>query len=181
MKLASTSSSKQINTSFDQFYLKNYAWLYGWLCKKLQNSAKAEDVLQDTFTKILQLQRLPYIQEPKAYLTTTANRIIIDQARKEKIEQIYLEYLLEQQDTIDSYSPEHCLMAIDILNHIAAILNGLEQRSRKVFLLHHLDGLSQVEIAEILQISRKTVKADLVKSMLYCHKHFKNDILLNKL
>lgn len=174
MKSASSPLSKD---DFSQFYSKNYAWLYGWLCKKLKNQAKAEDILQDTFTKILSLQRLAYIEEPKAYLTRTANRLIIDQARKEKIEQIYLEYLHEVQLDHYDYSTEDILIAVDILNTIAHLLNGLEERTRQVLLMHHLDGMTQMEIAQILKVSRKTIQTDLIKAMVYCHKNFKADLL----
>ncbi|GAA5001648.1 sigma-70 family RNA polymerase sigma factor [Acinetobacter puyangensis] len=176
MMMNQSTQQSQNKQAFTRFYAENYSWLFNWLRKKLQNGSKAEDVLQDTFTKILSLERLPYIQEAKAYLTVTASRIIIDQARKEKIEQLYLQYLVENQQADDECSPEQILLEIDVLNRIASVLRGLEERPRKVLLLHHIEGKSQTEIALILNITRKTVKADLVKAMMYCNRQLKSEI-----
>ncbi|MCH4247819.1 MAG: RNA polymerase sigma factor [Acinetobacter populi] len=176
MMMNQSTQQSQNKQAFIQFYTENYSWLFNWLRKKLQNGSKAEDILQDTFTKILSLERLPYIQEAKAYLTVTASRIIIDQARKEKIEQLYLQYLIENQYEEDECSPEQMLISVDLLNRIANVLCGLDERSRKVLLLYHIEGKTQAEIALILNITRKTVKADLVKALMYCNRRLKSEI-----
>jgi RNA polymerase sigma-70 factor (ECF subfamily) len=73
------------------------------------------------------------IQQPKAYLTTTAKRILIDRARHQKIEQAYLEYLTQQNLSYD-ISPEQTVLAIDILNKLAQVLDGLPERQQLAFL-----------------------------------------------
>ena len=47
-------ANQQIITHYiAELYKAHYGWLYGWLYKKLGSAENAEDVLQDTFTKLI--------------------------------------------------------------------------------------------------------------------------------
>lgn len=70
-----------------KLYQEHYSWLYFWLLKKVEGSSQAEDILQDTFLKILTTGKVFSIEQPKPYLMKTATRVIIDQKRPKKIEQ----------------------------------------------------------------------------------------------
>ncbi|KAA8734679.1 sigma-70 family RNA polymerase sigma factor [Acinetobacter qingfengensis] len=162
----------KIMTSSDMIanlYKDHYSWLYHWLRKTLSSKDRAEDVLQDTFIKIIQSKDILNIQKPQNYIYSTAKRIIIDQSRRQKIEQAYLDYLTQFVDESYQPSPEQAVLAIETLDQMAVVLDSLEQRARQILLMHYMDGLKQSEIAEILQISVKTVQRDLVKGLLHCH------------
>lgn len=168
-------ANQQIITHYiAELYKAHYGWLYGWLYKKLGSAENAEDVLQDTFTKLIRSQGLLDIQQPKAYLTTTAKRILIDRARHQKIEQSYLEYLAQQNLTYD-ISPEQTVLAIDILNQLARVLDGLAERQQLAFLMHYIDGLSLVDIATRLKVTSRTIHYDLVKTLSHCYCVLKSD------
>jgi RNA polymerase sigma-70 factor (ECF subfamily) len=60
-------------------YGEHHQWLFSWLRKKLGCEHHAADVAQDTFVRILgSSQSLFGINEPRAYLTTTAKRLLTD-------------------------------------------------------------------------------------------------------
>ena len=169
-------ANQQIITHYiAELYKVHYSWLYGWLYKKLGSAENAEDVLQDTFTKLIRSQGLLDIQQPKAYLTTTAKRILIDRARHQKIEQTYLEYLTQQNLSYD-ISPEQTVLAIDILNQLAKVLDGLPERQQLAFLMHYIDDLSLVDIAKQLNVTSKTIHHDLVKTLSHCYAVLKSDL-----
>lgn len=151
-----------------ELYKENYGWLYGWLYKKLGSVENAEDVLQDTFTKLIKSKDLLKIQQPKAYLTTAAKRILIDRSRHHKIEQSYLAYL-EQQNLCHEISPEQIVVAIDVLDHLAKVLNDLPTRVQQSFLWHYIDDIPLIEIAERLTVSSRTIHNDLVKALTHCY------------
>lgn len=50
----------------------------------------AADLAQDTFLRLLKSDRLPMLAEPRAYLSTIARGLLIDQCRRRRIEQAYL-------------------------------------------------------------------------------------------
>lgn len=151
-----------------KLYQEHYSWLYFWLLKKLEGRAQAEDVVQDTFVKILRAGKVLQIEQPKPYLIKTATRVIIDLKRRRKIEQAYLDYFESFEQGGDENSPEKILVAIETLDRIAMMLNGLIERTRQIFLARYLDGYSQLQIAEMLGISRRTVQYDLMKALQHC-------------
>ncbi|AOA57763.1 sigma-70 family RNA polymerase sigma factor [Acinetobacter larvae] len=152
-------------------YKDNHHWLYHWLCKTMGSQDHAEDVLQDTFVKIMRSKDIFSIQKPQNYIYATAKRIIIDQARRKKIEQAYLCYLAQFEEDWRHPSPEETLMAIEILDQMAFILSDLDERPRSILLMHYIDEIPQTEIALQLNISTKTVQRDLIKALLHCHHH----------
>lgn len=152
----------------EHLYQDHHEWLYHWLCQKIQNHQSAEDIVQDTFEKLLCSQELNHIQYPKSFLAQIASRIVIDQARRRQIEQAYLDYLAVQEIEHDLGSPESILIAIELLDRIAQMLAGLDEQVRQIFLLKYIDSLTQAEIAEKLQITRRTVQMALIKALQHC-------------
>lgn len=152
-------------------YKDNYSWLYNWLCKNLGSKDQAEDVLHDTFLKIIRSKDIFSIRTPHSYLHSTAKRIIIDQARRKKVEQAYLNYLSEFQDDVISHSPEYIALAIETLDQMALVLSNLNDRARQILLMHYIEDVPQGQIAKLMNISIKTVQRDLMKGLMHCHRH----------
>ncbi|WP_157758127.1 sigma-70 family RNA polymerase sigma factor [Acinetobacter larvae] len=152
----------------ERLYREHYAWLYVWLCNRLQQNSHVEDVLQDTFVKLLKSNLVEQIQHPKSYLAQTASRIIIDQARRKYIEQAYLDYLATHQQDSDCNTPENILCAIELLERLASMLEGLDAQVRQIFLLRYLDELTQLQIAARLNLSRGTVQRALIHAIQHC-------------
>lgn len=152
-------------------YKDNYSWLYNWLCKSLGSKDQAEDVLHDTFLKIIRSKDIFSIRTPHSYLHSTAKRIVIDQARRKKVEQAYLNYLSEFQDDAISHSPEHIALAIETLDQMALVLSNLDDRARQILLMHYIEDVPQGQIAKLMNISIKTVQRDLMKGLMHCHRH----------
>lgn len=150
----------------DHLYRDNYAWLFAWLYKSLQQRHDTEDVLQSTFVKVLSSE-FRSIKHPKAFLAKIATRIVIDQQRRKQIEQAYLAYL-STQNLQDSSSPEAMLLAVELFERITMMLQGLDQLSQKIFLLSYIDHMSQAEIAQQLHLSRRQVQYALIKALQHC-------------
>ncbi|MDQ3268509.1 MAG: RNA polymerase subunit sigma, partial [Pseudomonadota bacterium] len=71
-------------------YSNHHGWLYGWLRKKLGCSHRAADLAHDTFVRLLAREERVAIQEPRAFLTTVAQRVLANHWRREQIERAYL-------------------------------------------------------------------------------------------
>ena len=65
-------------------------------------------------------------------------------------------------------SPETRALIIETLVEIDRLLDGLGSRTREIFLLAQLDGLSYVEIARRLSVSVNTVKKHAVRALTHC-------------
>ena len=65
-------------------------------------------------------------------------------------------------------SPETRSLIIETLMEIDRLLDGLGGRTREIFLMAQLDGLSYVEIGRRLGVSVTTVKKHAVRALTHC-------------
>ncbi len=155
-------------------YSNHHGWLFGWLRKKLGCAHQAADVAQDTFVRIIASRdALLGVQEPRAYLTTTAKRLMLDQARRQTIEQAYLAQLALTVEQSAAYpSPEEIALAVEALDQISAALEQLAPKPRQAFVLHYLEGHSHADIAAALGVSDRMVRKYLVQALVSCQLDF---------
>ncbi|WP_411562903.1 sigma-70 family RNA polymerase sigma factor [Pseudomonas shirazensis] len=148
-------------------YQTHHQWLCGWLRQRLGCVDNAADLAQDTFIRVITQRKATELREPRAYLSTIARSLMIDMFRRRYLEQAYLETLTLSPEPLD-ISPETRALIIETLMEIDRMLDGLGGRTREIFLLAQLDGLSYVEIGRRLNISVNTVKKHAVRALTHC-------------
>jgi len=151
-------------------YLRHHGWLVARLRRKLGCAWDAADLAQSTFVRVLTAsgQRLEELAEPRAYLTTVAQRLLANHLRRRQIERAYLEALASLPEPV-APAPEVRLMVLETLCAIDRLLDGLPVVARKAFLLWRLEELTQEEIAEQLGLSRTTVRRHLAAAAERCY------------
>ena len=150
-------------------YAQHHGWLQGWLRKKLGCAHGAADMAQDTFLRLMASRDLLVLQEPRAFLTRTATRLLIDDARHKKIEALYLDELAAQMVHMHTPDPANILEAVRALAYLVSVLETLPPKPRQAFLLAQLDGLGHDEIARQLSVSTRMVRKYLVQALVHCH------------
>jgi RNA polymerase sigma factor (sigma-70 family) len=154
----------QINT----LYVDHYGWLKGWLRHKLGDSFTAADLAHDTFVRLLAREEAVVIQEPRAFLTTVAQRVLANHWRRQQLERAYLDALAHLPAT-STPSEEARAILFETLMQIDRMLDGLPVPVKRVFLLTHLDGLNHVQVAGTMNISLSTVKRHLIQAARQCY------------
>ncbi len=153
--------------SIAELYRGHHGWLHGWLRKKLGCSHRAADLMHDTFVRVLAREVPLTIREPRAYLTTIANGLVLNHYRRSRIEQAWLDALTLLPEPL-APSPETQAIMIETLIQLDRLLDGLPRLVREAFLLSQLDGLRQSEIATRLGISVPTVKRYIARALAQC-------------
>lgn len=148
-------------------YQEHHNWLCGWLKKRLGCADNAADLAQDTFIRVLTLRKAAELREPRAYLSSIARSLMIDLFRRRALEQAYLETLATLPEPL-AISPETRALILETLMEIDRLLDGLGSRTREIFLLSQLDGLTYVEIGRRLGVSVNTVKKHAVRALTHC-------------
>ncbi|GHH49498.1 MAG: sigma-70 family RNA polymerase sigma factor [Gammaproteobacteria bacterium] len=151
-------------------YRDHHGWLKGWLRRRLGNDTLALDLAQDAFLRVLS-GRFPVeaIRTPRAYLTTVAHGLVVNHWRRQAIEQAYLDALAARGDAM-APSPEESRLALEALEEIAALLDGLPATVRQAFLLSQLDGWTYPRIAEHLGITVNRVQKAMVRALRACYR-----------
>ena len=150
-------------------YSHHHGWLQSWLRRRLGCADDAADLAQDTFVRLLKSRQLSPLREPRAYLSSIARGLMIDQYRRRELERAYLESveLLPRQEVP---SEDSRILILDALERIDRMLDQLKPRVRQAFLFAQLDGLTCTQIAEKLGVSRATVERDLAKALQHCYR-----------
>lgn len=155
--------------SVETLYYSHHGWLQGWLRRKLGNAFDAADLAQDTFVRVLRGREQGAIREPRAYLTTIANGLVVSHWRRKALEQAWLDTLAVQAEAVVP-SLEQRALILETLEEIAALLDGLPTRVREVFLFSQIDGLTYPEIAVRLGITVNVVQKAMTRAMAQCYK-----------
>lgn len=155
--------------SVHRLYQQHHSWLNTWLRCRLGNAADAADLAQDTFVRLLKARHAHPLKQPRAYLSSIARGLMIDQFRRRALEQAYLESLAHLP-AAHAPSEEQRWMILDTLQRLDRLLMQLKPRVRQVFLHAQLDDMSCPKIAEQLGVSRATVERDLAKAMGVCYR-----------
>lgn len=153
-------------------YNDHHGWLVAWLRRKLGCPHHAADVAQNTFMRVLLARdALCGIEQPRAWLTTTATRLLIDEARRRRIEVLYLAELSAlANESIGSASPEETLVAVQALTQLSLVLDRVAPKARTAFLRHYLDGEPHATVADALGVSTRMVQKYLAQVLLQAHR-----------
>lgn len=151
-----------------ELYHGHHHWLSGWLRRRLADVEQAADLAQDTFVRVLLSRDVGAIQEPRAFLTTVARRVLANHYRRAEIERAWLETLAGLPEPV-APPPETRLMILETLCELDRLLDGLPAAVRRTFLLSQLDGLGYAEIGARLGISVSTVKRHMSRAAMQCY------------
>lgn len=157
-----------VNPQIEALYSGHHGWLRGWLGKKLGDMHQGADLAHDTFVRLLAKQEAIAIQEPRAFLTTVAQRVLANHWRRQQLERAYLEALAHVPQAMAPSEEERAIL-LQTLAEIDRLLDGLPPPVRRAFLLTQLDGLGHAEVAALMSISVTTVKRYLVKAAMQCY------------
>lgn len=145
----------------------HHPWLLGRLHSRLRNRAEAEDVASETFVRVIGAGRASHLREPRAYLTTVAKNVLLQNWRRRDLERAYLETLAAAPQEF-ALSVEERLVLLETLARINDALEGMPPKARRAFLLCQLDGLTYAEIAEELGVSASTVRYYMAQGLRRC-------------
>lgn len=152
-----------IEVWFRREILPHEAALVRFLRRKWVNASEVQDIRHDIYVRILEAARRERPTAPKAFLFTVAKNLLVDRARRNRIVAIDL---LEDFDDlgvlIDEVSAERKASGHEQLRRLAGLFDRLSERQRQVVWMRRVEGLSQKEIAQRLEIAEGTVEKHFV-------------------
>jgi RNA polymerase sigma-70 factor (ECF subfamily) len=158
--------------AFEVLVRRHRTPVFNFILRFTGNRARAEDVLQETWLKVV---RSAPEYEPKArfttWLYTIARNLCVDTARKESYRQATsLEAPVGGEDgdggrplgealPDGGMNPERGAYNSRVRPLLERALAGLPEEQREVFLLREYSGIPFKEIAEVTGVSENTVKS----------------------
>jgi RNA polymerase sigma-70 factor (family 1) len=143
-------------------YRQYWSKLYLYAFNVLRERDICEDIVQEIFIDLWTKKREVEISNLKAYLFQSVKYKIFNQLRRKK----YKRQLLSQLNAINrQYKIDDLYEKKELSTIIKKVISELPEQRKIIFQLSRIDGLSNKEISEILNISVQTVKNQISKSL----------------
>lgn len=151
--------------AFETLFNKYYSRLCVFSNSYVKSLDIARDVVQEVFIKIWNNREEFHIsQSLKAYLYMAVRNQSLNFLQQRKQKQRLEERLKKQQDLNDEIKQDE-FNTEELTEKVWKLVEQLPERRRTIFILYRKHGLSYLEIAEVMDIARKTVENQMGKSL----------------
>ncbi len=159
--------------SLAELLRQNYTFLYQYVLKITLDKNRAEDVTQETMLRAIEkITTFHSKAKFSTWLITIASRLVIDRARRSKLERQWLQEeqtLALRSSVLDSIeSKQKWKVAVEAVGQLA-------EHIRMPILLKYYYGYSQEEIAAMINIPVGTVKSRLHSGLKQLRKELAED------
>lgn len=144
--------------AYKEVFFTYYTSLLRFAQTFVDDRQHAEEIVSDVMMKIWEKRKdLPSITNLRVYLyISTKNTSLNFLARQKKAEIISIEHLNIDFPS-NTLNPEQLMISAEMMRRINNAINSLPPRCKLVFKLVKEDGLPYREVADILDISIKTI------------------------
>ncbi len=140
--------------------------LRGWLARRGIAEHDIDDIVQETYAKLVVLPSIDAIRDPRSYTYQVALSVHVTNLRKSNVIPIKVIPHFEQASiAAPDPSPEQVVGDRGELEQLARALAKLPERCRAVFMARRVEGLSHRETAQKLGISEKTVEKHMARGI----------------
>jgi RNA polymerase sigma factor (sigma-70 family) len=179
-----TTTNQLLNEALSLFMQGSKTSLLNYL-SKLVTTSEAEEIAQEAYLKLYLLVKekpshhnyIDLLQGLRPMLTLIAKNLALSAIRHKKVEERYAEsqLMLHSQITtaehLGEYNTEEQVITENENLRLIVVINRLPPICRQVFIQRKLYAKSHQQIANILNISTKTVENHLTKGLILCRKY----------
>jgi len=143
-----------------------YNRLKAFAASILKCNEQAEEVACDTMYMLWHNRaKLPAVENVRLYAYVIAKNKALNVLKRDARSCVSFVDEIDVQINFHQLTPEQILIGEELKHNIGQVVNALPPRCKAVFKLIKEDNLSYKEVAEILEISTKTVDAQLVTAI----------------
>lgn len=131
--------------------------LLGYINHRINNPDDAEDLVQDTFVRLLECGKMLRDDTVKSFIFTIANNLVVDYLRRYYKKQEIASYMMESAISVVR-SAESDVIAGDLRKHEVLKMSTLPIQRKRIYYMSRFMDMSVDEISEKLSLSRRTVE-----------------------
>lgn len=166
----------EISTWFENEVRVNEPLLRAYLMRNESEPADVEDIMQETYRRIIEVKKSKGVRSPRGLLITIAKNVSRDMVRRKYASKTFSVAEMDELNVLDAGDqPSEQLIKSDNAAMLESALRSLPPACRKVMLLRTFENLTYKEIAERLNISVNTVETQLARGLNRCRKYFKQN------
>lgn len=136
------------NEEIAEIYDRHVNTVYRICFTYLKNSADTEDVVQNTFVKLMKYDKtFQSIEHEKAWLIVTATNLCKD----------FLRHWWRKRNSVENYDKEIYSQAFETDETITAVME-LPDKYKTAIYLYYYEGYTSVEISALLKKTQSTIR-----------------------
>lgn len=157
--------------AFQVLFRKYYSSMCNFANQFLNDKELAEETVQDMFVKIWEKRKTLNIETSvKHYFFRSIRNHCLNQIQHEKIKKQYASRILES--AYQEINTEQYYIEVDLIRRIEKSIDSLPPKRQEIFRLSREHGMKYKDIAVTLNISVKTVEAQMGLAL----KHLRNEL-----
>ncbi|MGS4347432.1 RNA polymerase sigma-70 factor [Myroides odoratus] len=149
--------------AFEQFYVKYYQYLCRFACSYEKDLYLVEEKVSDVFYYIWENKEgLEKIENPKVYIFTMTKNMLFQQKKTTRRTMLDLEFEMAEHKHYVSTIEDEIIQSeqeADLRQALLQIIDKIPPKSRRIFEMSRVDGLKYHQIADILDLSVKTIES----------------------
>lgn len=149
--------------------------LKAWLKHRYPSLQQWDEIVQESYLKVLKVHRKFRLKAPKAYLFATARNLCIDALRREKVVKFHsmsCEQMEGQGMEMSGKDVRSELIEQEEFEILTSAIQTLPKQCRRVVTLRKVYGMSAKQIASELKLSHRTVENQLLIGMKRCREFY---------
>jgi len=145
------------------------AELRAWLRKRFPSELDFDDIVQDAFVSAWKAYEEGVLRSPKAFLFGAARNLALRSLRTRKVRGYDTMVQIEDCDVLDEKADVlETVVRNQELQILTLAIQSLPERCRQIFTLRKVYGMTQREIASKLELSPRTVNAQITNGLHKC-------------
>lgn len=162
----------------EAIYLNHQSELQFHLTRIVDCPEIAADLVQESFIIFFREAQKQTIDHPRGFLFRIAKNLAYDYIKHRKVTANYQQTTEQTLPPSGEFPSAEALVSVDErLATITRILDELPMRTREIFVLNRVYGMTYAETAKELGISDSAVEKHMAKALLHCRIQFKSHSL----
>lgn len=167
--------------AYEELFKRYAPRIFQFSLSYLKNKADSEELVQDVFLKIWEKRKiLDAAQNIKAYIFKIAINTIYDFIRRKNIENAFNDFAKVNFNK-SSNSTWETVIFEEMQTTLNKLIAQMPDQRRRVFYLSKKKGLTNDQIAQKLNLSKRTVENQLYRAIHFLKEHLKNESVFSLL
>ena len=144
------------HTAYKELFMTYFPKVKSFIVHFVKSEATAEDLAQEVFVRIWEnREKLAPVQSVNSYVYRMARNATLNYIEHKQVEKKYME---QYEGDITDHSIEEELYARETELLVRLTVDSMPSQRKKIYLMSREEGLKNDEIAERLNITKKTVE-----------------------
>jgi RNA polymerase sigma-70 factor (ECF subfamily) len=138
--------------------------LTSYFLKRIPRSDDVDDLVQEVFVRLSKRADLESIERVEGYVFQTAASVLADSYRKSARTPQHMASFDEAMHGQADFTPERVFLGRQELDCLIEAIYALPEKTRRIYVLYHLENIRQKEIAARLGVPVSTLEKHMARA-----------------